>query len=85
MSGGGLGGRVLGLEIRVVWIGPRLALRLGRGIIGLARVGCLWEVGMRGVGGIRKIVGGGRVELLVRWVGILAWGVAGWWWVVLGS
>ena len=64
-SRGGLGGRVLGLEIRVVWIGPRLALRWGWGIIGLARVGCLREVGMRRVGRIREIVGAGRVVLLV--------------------
>jgi hypothetical protein len=82
---GGLGGGVLVLEIRVVWIGPRLVLRWGRGIIGLARVGCLWEIGMRRVGGIRKIVRVGRVVLLVGWVGILAWGVTGWCWIVLGS
>lgn len=62
----------MGLEIRVVWIGPRLVLRWGRGIIRLTRVGCLWEVGMRRVGGIRKIVRAGRVVLLVGCVGVLA-------------
>jgi hypothetical protein len=84
-SRSGLGGGVLGLEIRVVWIGPGLVLRWGRGIIRLARVGCLWEIGMRGVRGIREIVRAGRVVLLVGCVGVLAWGVAGWWWIALGS
>jgi hypothetical protein len=35
---GGLVGRVLGLKVGVVWIGPRLILRWGRGIERLTRV-----------------------------------------------
>lgn len=35
---GRLVGRVLGLKVGVIWIGPRLVLRWGRGVEGLARV-----------------------------------------------
>lgn len=54
---GGLGVWVLGLDVGVVWIGPRLILKRGGGIVGLTGVvGWLGEVGMRRVRGIMKIV-----------------------------
>jgi len=84
---GRLVGRVLGLKVGVVWIGPRLVLRWGRGVEGLTRVGGWWgEIGVRGVGTIMKIDGRVRVVLLASRVRVLILGVCGWCWrVVLGG
>lgn len=46
--GGRLMGRVLGLKVGVVWIGPRLVLRWGWGVEGLTGVGGWWgQIGVR--------------------------------------
>ena len=74
------------MRVGVVWIGPRLVLRWGRGVEGLTRVGGWWgEIGVRGVGTSVKIGGRVRVVLLAGRVRVLILGVRGWWWIVLGG